>query len=115
MAEGRTLKQIRAKQTKRQRAIISEIAQRQEVEKMVQVICKVTNTLLQDLAQVVYVALLEYDGKRIEELHDNGQLSYFVVRIIQNQWFSNTSPFYHSHRKFSRRSNMLTETSATTL
>lgn len=113
MAEGRTLKQIRAKQTKRQRAIINEIAQRREVEKMVQVICKVTNTLLQDLAQVVYVALLEYDGKRIEELYDNGQLSYFVVRIIQNQWFSNTSPFFHSHRKFSRRADGLTETSAT--
>ncbi len=115
MAEGRTLKQIRAKQTKRQREIIRKIAESRDIEKMVQVICKVTNTLLQDLAQVVYVALLEYDGKRIEELHDNGQLSYFIVRIIQNQWFSNTSPFYHKHRKFARRASELTETSATTL
>lgn len=74
---------------------------------MVQTICKVTNTLLQDLSQFVYLALLEYDGRKIEELYKSGSLNFFLVRIIKNQWFSNSSPFWHSHRKFSHRANDL--------
>lgn len=87
--------------------VVEILAREQRVERLVQVICKVTSPILKDLAQVIYLALLEYDNDKIVELYEKEQINFFLVRIIKNQWMSSTSPFYRIYRKFSRRSNEL--------
>lgn len=79
--------------------IITELAEQRVVENIVQVVCKSSRHDLPDLAQMIYVALLEYDDEKIRSLHDNGQMNYFIVRIVRNQYFSDQSPYYRIHRR----------------
>lgn len=85
--------------------IVEKLAQERVVENLVRVICKVSNNYLDDLSQMVYVYLLEYDEEKIITLYEEGSLPFFIVRIIKNQWLSNTSPFYYTYRKYQKRSN----------
>lgn len=90
------------------RGVVELLAKERRVENLVQVICKVTSPILSDLAQIIYLALLEYDERRIVDMYNSEQINFFIVRIIKNQWLSTTSPFYHLMRKFGRRSNEIT-------
>lgn len=89
--------------------IVEELAKQRVVEQMVRVICKVSATYLQDLSQMIYVYLLEYDEDKLVTLYEEGSLRFFLVRIIKNQWHSNTSPFHYTYRRFSQQSNPLTD------
>lgn len=42
---------------------------------------------LDDLAQIIYLILLEYDEEKIVDLWENEQLNFFIVRIAKNQLF----------------------------
>jgi len=55
---------------------------------------------LDDLSQIAYLALLEKDGDFIAGLRDRGELEFYVIRILQRQLYSTTSPFYRKIRKF---------------
>ena len=72
-------------------------------EKHVETICKnigVSPKYMDDLVQEIYLILLEYNQTKLQELYDNGQINFFLTRIIKNQWCSNTSPFYKKYRKY---------------
>lgn len=62
---------------------------------------------LQDLAQNVYLILLEYDEARLVDLYESGSLGFFIARIICNQYLSKNSPFYHLFREFRSLSDQL--------
>jgi hypothetical protein len=53
-----------------------------------------------DLEQEIYMILLEYDQDKIMGMYEKGQLKFFIVRIVNNQWFSKTSPFYKKYKKY---------------
>ena len=55
---------------------------------------------LQDLSQMVYLILLEYDEKKLQDLWINNQMHFFIARIIINQYNSVNSPFHAIFRKF---------------
>lgn len=55
---------------------------------------------LQDLAQGVYLILLEYNEARLVDLYETGALGFFIARIICNQYLSKNSPFFHLFREF---------------
>ena len=55
---------------------------------------------LQDLSQMVYLILLEYDEKKLQDLWINNQMQFFIARIIINQYNSVNSPFHTIFRKF---------------
>ena len=55
---------------------------------------------LQDLSQMVYLILLEYDEQKIQDLWINNQMHFFIARIIINQYNSVNSPFHTIFRKF---------------
>lgn len=59
---------------------------------------------LEDLVQIVYIALLEMDADRLETLAASGEMNFFLVRIIKNQYFSGHSPFFDEIRRFRYRS-----------
>ena len=81
--------------------IIDQLARERRVETMLANIAKkpVTGTL-EDLCQMVYLILLEYDGAKIEDLWENGQINFFIARILLNQYKSSNSPFYKLFRKY---------------
>ena len=83
------------------RSIVEELARQQRVEAMLKKISG-TDTLsgdLADLAQDVYLILLEYDEGKIVDLQRNGQINFFIARILVNQCRSSHSPFYRNYRR----------------
>ena len=81
--------------------IIDQLARERRVETMLANIAKkpVSGTL-EDLCQMVYLILLEYDDAKIEDLWENGQMNFFIARILLNQYKSTNSPFYKLFRKY---------------
>ena len=89
--------------------IIEEVAKVGMVEHMVQNIAHHTlDADLKDLAQMVYLILLEYDETKLQDLWINEQMGFFLARIIINQYRSSNSPFHTIYRKFRERSEDIT-------
>lgn len=89
--------------------IIEEVAKAGMVEHMVQNIAHHTlDADLKDLAQMVYLILLEYDESKLQDLWENEQMRFFLARIIINQYRSSNSPFHTIYRKFRKRSEDIT-------
>lgn len=42
---------------------------------------------LDDLAQMVYVILLEMPEDLLRDLYENGQENYYIARIVKNQYY----------------------------
>ena len=90
-------------------SIITEIAQNKVVETMVKnVTYKPLNDDTKDLVQMTYLILLEYDEAKLQDLWQNNQMSFFIARIIINQFRSSNSPFHTIFRKFQERSADIT-------
>lgn len=73
-----------------------------DVYKRVRDICRnvgVSKIYYDDFVQDIMMILLKMDKEKIEEMYTNNQLNFFITRIVKNQWFSNTSPFYKVYRK----------------
>lgn len=85
--------------------IVEYLANERRVEAMVENICHHELTAdLCDLCQMVYLILLEYDEAKIQYLWENGEINFFIARIIINQYRSSNSPFYSLYLKFQDRS-----------
>lgn len=72
-------------------------------ERLVEEICKnlgVSPKYMDDLTQEIYLILLEYNQEKLQSIYDKGQFNFFLTRIIKNQYFSNTSPFFKKYRKY---------------
>lgn len=89
------------------RELIDSIARNGLVERLVANVCHRHHRALPDLVQMVYEALLKYDGQKLLRIHRRGALNFFIVRVIENLYFSQTSPYYRQIRKFSRMSDEL--------
>lgn len=92
------------KGVKTKRDIIEELAKGRRVELLVENIAHSALTAdLKDLCQMVYLILLEYDDAKIQDLYENDQINFFLVRIILNQYRSSNSPFHTEIRKFQEK------------
>lgn len=81
--------------------IIDQLARERRVETMLANIAKKpVSGNLEDLCQMVYLILLEYDEGKIVDLWENGQINFFLARILLNQYRSTNSPFYKLFRKY---------------
>ena len=90
--------------------ILDKLARERRVETMVENIAKQPlNADLKDLSQMVYVILLEYDENKLVDLWENGQMNFFIARIILNQYRSANSPYYKLIRKYARKAEDITE------
>lgn len=81
--------------------IVETLARERRVETMVQNIAHADalDADLKDLAQMVYLVLLEYDDDKIADLWDNRQMDFFIARVILNQYRSKHSPWHDLIRK----------------
>lgn len=81
--------------------IIEQLANERRVETLVENITRqALSPNLKDLAQMVYVILLEYDEDKVIELWENNEINFFIVRIITNQYHSCNSPYFALFRRF---------------
>lgn len=84
--------------------IIAALARERAVEKMVARIGhKDIDADLRDLCQLVYMILCEYDEGKICDLWENGQMNFFLARIIVNQYRSTRSQYYAEIGRFRSR------------
>ncbi len=85
--------------------IVAQLARERVVEKMcVNVAKHKLDANLQDLSQMTYEILLTYDEDRVVKMYNEGQLPFFIARIIMNQYQSDRSPFHIQVRKHSQKS-----------
>lgn len=85
--------------------IIGELARARVVETILKNIAKV-DTLspnLQDLVQMVYLALLEYDEDKICGLHERREMPYFISRILITNITSPRSKWLYEIKRFTER------------
>ena len=84
--------------------IVERLARERRVETMVENIARQPlDADLRDLAQMVYLILLEYDEDKLVDLWEHDQISFFIARIIINQYRSKSSPFYKQIRKYASK------------
>ena len=53
----------------------------------------------EDLIQDVALVVLEKPPEFISELYDKQQLKYYIARVIMNNLFSTSSPYYCKYKK----------------
>lgn len=81
--------------------MIAQLARERRVETMVENIAKKPiSAELEDLSQMVYLILLEYDEAKLQDLWEHNQMNFFIARIILNQYRSSNSPFHKLYRKY---------------
>lgn len=79
---------------------ICQIAKSGELKKIISNITKNSNDEdYRDLEQDIYLELLEKDEETISKMIDNGQINYYLIRIVTNNIKSKTSRFYYKYRK----------------
>ena len=82
--------------------IIAQAAREGLVEKVVLAVTH-RRTLtydLQDLVQIVYVALLQKDGEVIRGLHETQCLRHYIARVVIRQLFSDRSRYRREVLRF---------------
>ena len=62
-----------------------------------------------DFYQDIIVFLYEYDNDKINNAHLNNHFNALVSRIIINNLYSTTSPFYTRYRYFQDKTDEITE------
>lgn len=103
------------KKTKPVPARVAEIVGRMAKARVVEdLVCNVAHRRcidgdLEDLVQIVYIALLEMDADKLEDLVKTGAINFFIVRIIMNQYNSGHSPFFDEIRRFRYRSSEISQ------
>lgn len=81
------------------------MAKARTVERLVENITgRPLDATTKDLAQTVYVYLLEFPEDKLLDLYRCEQLVFFTARIIINQWAGSRSTFRRLLRSFSLRS-----------
>lgn len=88
--------------------LISELAERHIVEKMVSKLADSSDIrlgFLKDLAQDIYVSLLEQQD-RIEAMPTEEQLLY-IQRMVFNNLKSKTSRYYYRYKKYAEKKGEL--------
>lgn len=92
--------------------IINEIANGGLVEEIIQGVSysKFENQVnLQDLAQDIYLQLLQMRTDKLNDLYTKNQLRYWITRIVVNSIHSKTSPYYYAYKKAQRQSVSIDE------
>lgn len=94
----------------RKHEIIDEWARNRMVEQLLSTQTQYKgNPYIDDLAQDIYIILLNEDDELIERLYNEGALVFYTIRIIKNNLYSTTSEFYYKYQKFRKFSNELSE------
>ena len=67
----------------------------------------------EDLIQDVYLLLLQKDDNLIVNLYNNGEIAYYLLRVVRNQLLSKNSSYYYKYIKLGAQSDDLTQAANT--
>ena len=84
------------------REIVEVLARERRVETICENVCRRRG--LEDLAQLVYMYLLDSPDALLSDLYENGQINFYIVRMIKNQYFKPRTKYYNEIVKFAARS-----------
>jgi len=92
-----------------QNEIVAALGRERRVEEIILRIAGVSTLSadLKDLAQMLYLNLLEYDADKLEDLWENGQINFLIVRLVLFNLRSKTSRYYYAIKIFQARSSDL--------
>lgn len=79
--------------------IVELIAKQRVIENIILNIVGEANANHQDLAQDLYISLLEKSEEKIVELYNNNELRWFITRMVVNNIKSVNSRFYYNYIK----------------
>ena len=91
--------------------IVDTLARDRAVEKMIDNITDgvaYDPTALQDLAQDIYVSLLE-KGDKLIDVYEEGHINFYLSRIVCNNIMSNTSPYFCNYIKPQKMAEKINE------
>lgn len=77
----------------------TEIIRQQLLEEIIQNV-GVIDYYKDDLLQECNLILLEYNQPKIEQIYNNGDIKFFLSKIVTNQYNSKTSPFWKNYKKY---------------
>lgn len=89
--------------------IISQIANEKLVERVINKIDPKILPSCPDLANDIYLSLMEKDSDAIVKLYESGQLAFFIIRMVKNNIFSSNSPYYRIYKKYENNAIALDE------
>lgn len=87
----------------RKESIVNGLAADRFVEKLLEG-SSISSPYAADLSQDIYLRLLEKDEELLSGLQERGEMAYYVSRMISNNIFSSTSPYYRKYERFRRMS-----------
>jgi len=91
--------------------IVDTLGRQRRVEAFVQMYAgKALDADLKDLAQIVYLILLTMDETKLRDLWENGEVDFFIRRVVRTQLFGKRTDFDRECRAFSRRSVNIDDT-----
>lgn len=89
------------------RDIIDDLAKKKVVERLIKSYC-LSSPYFNDLAQDIYVELLNKKDELIIGLWNSNEYEYYIRKIIKNNINSTTSPFWKNYEKFRKTTTDLT-------
>lgn len=90
--------------------VIDELSKNATVERIVYKLLPCSKNQFdcpEDLIQDIYLLLLEKDDTLIVNLHNKGELGYYLLKIVRNQLLSKNSPYYTKYIRFLANSDEL--------
>ena len=63
---------------------------------------------LNDLEQDMWLWMMTYDLEKLQDAYENNHLNALISKVLINQIYSNTSPFYKTYKKFACNSDEIT-------
>lgn len=88
--------------------IVDSIAKLKIVERVVSSMGS-QSPYTEDLAQDIYEALLKKPDELVKSLFDNGQLTFYIIKMVKNNIFSKTSPFYRDYERYRKNADDIEE------
>ena len=94
----------------------SEVVELTARERVVERICANITHLpqgsadLQDLSQIVYLALLRMDEDKLRDLWETGDIDFYLRRVIRTQLYGKRTDFDRDCRRFGRRTVNIDDT-----
>lgn len=81
--------------------IVEELAKNRVIEDIITNVAQnPKEDTLKDLSQMLYEDLLMKDDEKVIQLYEDGQLQFFITRMVLNSINSKTSRYYYMFSKF---------------
>lgn len=91
-------------------SIVDDLAKNKVVETIIQNITKgSTMDTLKDLAQDIYIDLLQKEEKKLVKMYEKKELKYFITKMVTNNVFSSNSPYYMQYKRFQDKTTDIDE------